>query len=489
MPIDPNNLGVTAKLVFADEFDTLSIWNGRGGTWSTNWWFNDEWGLYASSKGGTHLSSADDQWYINANYAPTANVDPWSVSGGILTIEAAKTDPSVAPLINNYAYTSGLLNSWHSFSQQYGYFEVSAKVPVGKGLLPAFWLLPQDGDWPPEIDVFEVLGQDTKTLVQTIHSDATGSHTFTPTATKTVDLSLDFHRFGVDWQKDYITFYFDGQKTGQFATPADMHKPMYMIANLAVGDSWAGNPDASTIFPAKLQIDYIRVYSEAPAPAPAATPSTATDGGKGALGLVLNGKGDKAHLVGQSGDDVIQGVVGDDTLEGADGADLITGDAGDDRINGNVGRDTVHGGDGADWALGGKDSDLVYGEVGDDIVHGNMGDDSLWGGAGADVVRGGQGDDSLSGGDGADWLAGDRGADTLSGGSGADVFHSFDGAGIDRIVDFSRAEGDSINLLPGTSYSVAQVGGDTVIQVGGEAQLVLVGVSLSSLTGDWLIAA
>ena len=82
-------------------------------------------------------------------------------------------------------------------------------------------------------------------------------------------MTTGFHTYGVDWQKDKITWYFDGAKVYETATPAGMDKPMYMLANLAVGGDWPGSPDGTTTFPATLQIDYIRAYS-----ADAATSST-----------------------------------------------------------------------------------------------------------------------------------------------------------------------------------------------------------------------
>jgi serralysin len=120
------------------------------------------------------------------------------------------------------------------------------------------------------------------------------------------------------------------------------------------------------------------------------------------------------------------------------------------------------------------------------VVLGNMGADTCYGGTGNDVVRGGQADDHVHGEAGNDWLSGDRGNDTLWGGSGADTFHCFSDAGIDRVMDFNRAEGDRVNLLPGSTYSVAQVGADVVVTVGGSAQMILVNVSMGSLTGDWI---
>jgi Ca2+-binding RTX toxin-like protein len=104
-------------------------------------------------------------------------------------------------------------------------------------------------------------------------------------------------------------------------------------------------------------------------------------------------------------------------------------------------------------------------------------------------VRGGQNDDIVLGGDGNDWLAGDLGSDTLTGGAGADIFHTHAAAGLDRVTDFSAAEGDRVYLLPGTVYTLAQQGADTVIDMGGGNQMVLVGVQLSSLPAGWIFGA
>jgi serralysin len=139
--------------------------------------------------------------------------------------------------------------------------------------------------------------------------------------------------------------------------------------------------------------------------------------------------------------------------------------------------------------VGGKDDDVVAGEDGNDIVYGNLGSDTVDGGAGDDVVRGGQDNDWIDAGAGADWLSGDRGSDTLIGGAGADIFHTFADAGLDRVLDFSRAQGDRVMVDPGTHYSVAQTGADVTISMVGGGQMVLAGVQLSTLTGDWIFGA
>jgi serralysin len=77
----------------------------------------------------------------------------------------------------------------------------------------------------------------------------------------------------------------------------------------------------------------------------------------------------------------------------------------------------------------------------------------------------------------------------MTGGAGADIFHTFGDTGLDRVTDFSRAEGDRVQLDPGTTYTTAQVGADTVITMGGGGQMILVGVQLTSLTGDWIFGA
>ena len=187
--------------------------------------------------------------------------------------------------------------------------------------------------------------------------------------------------------------------------------------------------------------------------------------------------------------DTIAAVSGGNYLRGNDGADSISGGSGFDDINGNAGNDTASGGAGSDWVVGGKDNDLLFGGDGDDIVYGNLGDDTGAGGAGTDVVRGGQGNDCVSGESGGDWLSGDLGNDTVTGGAGGDVFHTFGAAGLDRVIDFRLSEGDRVQLDPGTQYALAQVGPDTVVSMTGGGQMVLVGVTLSSLTGGWIFGA
>jgi beta-glucanase (GH16 family) len=111
--IDPKNLSATATLTFADEFNSLSLWNGTSGTWSTKYPF-------APEKGGSLPANGEQEWYIHANYAPTDAINPWTVSNGVLTLRAQPASASTQSLIDGYDYTSGMINTYNSFSQQYG---------------------------------------------------------------------------------------------------------------------------------------------------------------------------------------------------------------------------------------------------------------------------------------------------------------------------------------------------------------------------------
>ena len=111
-----------------------------------------------------------------------------------------------------------------------------------------------DDSWPPEIDVMESIGDPGKMWV-TAHSKLDEQ------PSKEVHLDPDsFHIFAVSWDPHLLIWYVDGQEVRRQPTPPDMNKPMYMLANLAVGGNWPGAPDASTAWPARMSIDYIRAY-------------------------------------------------------------------------------------------------------------------------------------------------------------------------------------------------------------------------------------
>ncbi len=238
-------------LTFEDNFDTLSLRNGDKGTWDAKFW-------WAADRGSPLTGNGEQQWYVNPSYGPTSSANPFSVKNGVLTITAKPAPAALQQQIDGYDYTSGLLNTHSSFSQTYGYFEIRADMPSEQGAWPAFWLLPEDGSWPPELDVVEMRGQDPNTVNVTVHSDHGGSHLIDTTPVKVASTD-GFHTYGMKWDQDHITWYFDDVAVAQKATPADMHSPMYMLTNLAIGGA-AGSPKDGLKNGSQMSIDYIRAY-------------------------------------------------------------------------------------------------------------------------------------------------------------------------------------------------------------------------------------
>lgn len=243
----------TSKMTqtFSDDFNTLSLHENGAGTWDPKF-------SWAPDKGST-LNTDELEWYVNPSYAPTASANPFSVNNGVLTISAEPTTDAVKWALGGADYTSGVLTTHSTFSQTYGYFEMRAEMPTEQGTWPAFWLLPEDGSWPPELDVVEMRGQDPSTVNVTVHSGANGQHTMDTTPVQ-VASTAGFHTYGVLWDKDNIVWYFDDVAVAEAATPSDMNKPMYMLVNLAVGGS-AGDPGDSLKNGAQMNVDYIKAYS------------------------------------------------------------------------------------------------------------------------------------------------------------------------------------------------------------------------------------
>jgi len=220
-------------------------------------------------------SNGELQLYVNRDGPLTTA--PWTVKDSILSLICAPCEPTDDGFGNSYNYLSGMLNSYPSFWRVYGFFEARLKMPPGNGMWPAFWLLPMDGSWPPEIDVVEWLGREPTTRYCGVHSNAGGWHWSDGGPTPIPDASADFHNYGVDWQPNEMAFTFDGETVFSCATPADMHKPMYWILNLALGGGWAGPPDDATPWPAALEVDWVKVYESnpyAPGPEPGPPPGT-----------------------------------------------------------------------------------------------------------------------------------------------------------------------------------------------------------------------
>ncbi len=239
------------KLVWADEF------NGNSLDYS-------KWGVEENALGGGNNELQAYRW----------NKKNLRVEGGNLVIEAHKDSPNMAGTVK--PYSSGRIRSKLRGDWTYCRVDVRAKLPIGKGMWPAIWMLPTDekyGGWASsgEIDIMELVGHEPSTYHGTLHygggwpkNQHSGNKYKLPSGT----FADDFHVFSIFWEKGKITWGIDGKpwqtqqkwSSDKAPFPAPFDQRFHLVLNLAVGGRWPGNPDASTKFPAKMLVDYVKVY-------------------------------------------------------------------------------------------------------------------------------------------------------------------------------------------------------------------------------------
>ncbi|MES1156677.1 MAG: glycoside hydrolase family 16 protein [Alphaproteobacteria bacterium] len=245
------------RLTFNDDFSTLNLRHGDQGIWSTSYG-------YGGVDNFTLTNNHELQLYVDPQFKGSGDrplgVNPFSIDEGVLDITASRATPEIHPYLWGYDYLSGLLTTRRSFGQRYGYFEIRARLPTTQGTWPAFWLLPTDSSWPPEIDVVEYLGREPNVFYASTHAKPDGRRQDQTGRIEIPGEPGQFHRYGVLWDENEVVWYLDGVEVQRAATPADMHKPMYMLVNLAIG-GWGGVPDPSTPFPTHMSVDYVRAYA------------------------------------------------------------------------------------------------------------------------------------------------------------------------------------------------------------------------------------
>ncbi len=242
-----------------DQNEPQLVWNDE---------FDDE-GAPSSDKWSYDLGNGCPTlcgWGNNEQQTYTKSLDNAVVKDGKLIITADKSA--------QFGYTSARLITKNKADWKYGLFEISAKLPTGRGTWPAIWMLPTNwkyGGWPKsgEIDIMEHVGYDTGNVHGTVHTEAynhtkgtqKGDSILVNTATEA------FHTYAVKWTPDYIEFMVDGEvyntfhndQTNTDAWPFD--QPFHLILNIAVGGNWGGKHGIDeNIWPQQMEVDYVRVY-------------------------------------------------------------------------------------------------------------------------------------------------------------------------------------------------------------------------------------
>ncbi len=156
-------------------------------------------------------------------------------------------------------YTSAMVQTKDKLTVAHGRIEACVRLPVGKGIFPAFWMLPYSGK--TEIDILEMIGSEPNIIYGVNHYnlDTIPAKTYGQIV---IDSPMKFHVYAVEWDKQCLKWYVD-DKCYHTTTIGIPDEEMYLIFSLAVGGVWPGEPDINTVFPAVMEVDYVRVYAAA----------------------------------------------------------------------------------------------------------------------------------------------------------------------------------------------------------------------------------
>ena len=245
---NPPHVPVNYRLTWSDEFDTP--------------------GLPDPARWAYDIERNRLGWYNNElQYYAAARTENTVVSGGRLQITARLESLSSAADWGGQRYSSARLFTRGKAAWTYGYFEVRAKLPCGRGTWPAIWTLGTGGVWPDdgEIDIMEQVGSNPSRVFGTVHTRAGSGGNSTGAATQVPDACTAFHNYQLHWTANEIAIGVDGVVYFRYANPATgrdrwpFDAPQYLLLNIAIGGVLGGSVD-DTIFPVTMEIDHVRVY-------------------------------------------------------------------------------------------------------------------------------------------------------------------------------------------------------------------------------------
>jgi beta-glucanase (GH16 family) len=233
------------KLLFNESFDGSSLDSQR---WSPCY--------HWSISGCTNLSNNELEWYVPEQV---------KVDDGTLSLEAKRQ--SVIGLDDHrFDYVSGMISGKSPertlYAFKYGYVESRVRVPEGKGLWSAFWMLPSTGESEPEVDIFEFVGEKPDEITMHTHWLEDGKDLQHGSKFRGPDFTVGWHTFGLEWKPNSLTWYVDDVARWRVTDVKQIpQEDMYLIANLAVGGRFTKSPDDSTPFPSSMKVDYIKVWN------------------------------------------------------------------------------------------------------------------------------------------------------------------------------------------------------------------------------------
>jgi beta-glucanase (GH16 family) len=251
-PDTPLTVPADYRMVWSDEFDTDGLPDPAKWAYDTD-----------MNQAGWH--NAELQYYAGPRKENAV------VRKGRLVLRARKESLSSAPDWGGQRYTSARLITRGRADWTYGFFEVRAKLPCGKGTWPAIWMLNSAGDWPAggELDIMEHVGKEPGRVFSTVHTAAGHGGSGSGNAVRLRDACKAFHNYQMHWTADVVRFGVDGlvhfeyrnARTGPAQWPFD--RPQFLILNIAVGGHLGGEVD-DRVFPATMEVEHVRVWQRRP---------------------------------------------------------------------------------------------------------------------------------------------------------------------------------------------------------------------------------
>jgi lysophospholipase L1-like esterase len=238
-----------------------SVKDESGNTWTLNSAGNlIENGNVVSGGGGTSALTVVN----GVIWAKSASTSQWHTYENLLTMTTMATPSQYLAACNNQPYVSAWMSTRDIYSRTYGYFEASIAIDSIQGISSAFWLQPQNGQWPPEIDMVEYDYTPSGSAAVNNVFDLAGNG-----LNNWFDYTTDwsqYHVWAVNWQPDFCTFYLDGVVTAKTATPAGYTLPMYIILSMVVpgNDGFVGPIVNPAGLPAHMRVKYVRVWDQKP---------------------------------------------------------------------------------------------------------------------------------------------------------------------------------------------------------------------------------
>lgn len=342
----------STTLTFDDEFDSLSL--------HRTWQAGDNWQLIApdstDGRGGPNWGEGGSQWWVNPYNPSTPANDIYSASNGQLNLSLLPTPGSEQAYIDQQAgthlpYVGGLLNNSPTNYQHYGLWETSMAVDRVPGFSAevAVENVQLTGHWPPQLNIgVSTDGGGNQTLQAAMHYDGTSAD-----YSQAID-GTQQHSYGIDWEADAITFYFDKAQVLKVANPGGVYQTDQMFAYLYTGANYSAGTDTDpplASLPASAYVDYFRVYAGDPPPAKPSSGTTIST--SSATGTIVND--DSAKRGGSQGATLsattvdptldqmqfipLNSSAGTDTLSASNPGQILTDTAGTDMLSGLSGLD------------------------------------------------------------------------------------------------------------------------------------------------------